>query len=139
MDSITPDTEHKQETNDNNVAMPSSRNDASAPRRRWSTFYLSLLGPKFCYVYFIFILMKDINDPNQRDLLFFHFLIWLEQIPSSLVLQREALKRPRGCKLVLWYLRILFSKSLKTSGFNDGKGKMFMLFRSSYSYFSCLS
>jgi hypothetical protein len=67
VDSITPDTEHKQETNDNNVAMPSSRNDASAPRRRWSTFYLSLLGPKFCYVYFIFILMKDVNDPNQRD------------------------------------------------------------------------
>ncbi|KAJ6884694.1 hypothetical protein NC652_031640 [Populus alba x Populus x berolinensis] len=34
VDSITPDTEHKQETIDNNVAMPSSRNDASAPRRR---------------------------------------------------------------------------------------------------------
>ncbi|XP_011038134.1 PREDICTED: uncharacterized protein LOC105135116 isoform X2 [Populus euphratica] len=34
MDSITSDTEHKQETNENNVAMPSSRNDASAPRRR---------------------------------------------------------------------------------------------------------
>ncbi|KAG6751109.1 hypothetical protein POTOM_045627 [Populus tomentosa] len=34
VESITPDTEHKQETNDNNVAMPSSRDDASAPRRR---------------------------------------------------------------------------------------------------------
>ena len=32
VDSITPDTDHRQETNDNNVAMPSSRNDASAPR-----------------------------------------------------------------------------------------------------------
>ncbi|KAJ6379422.1 hypothetical protein OIU76_016121 [Salix suchowensis] len=34
VDFITPDTGHKQETIDNIVAMPSSRNVASAPRRR---------------------------------------------------------------------------------------------------------
>ncbi|CAK7323563.1 unnamed protein product [Dovyalis caffra] len=34
VDSIPPDVEHKQETDDSHVAMPSSRDDASAPRRR---------------------------------------------------------------------------------------------------------
>lgn len=34
VDSMPPDAEHKQETDDNNVAVPSSRDDASAPRRR---------------------------------------------------------------------------------------------------------
>ncbi|KAJ6291551.1 hypothetical protein OIU76_023595, partial [Salix suchowensis] len=34
VDSMPPDAEHKQEPDDNNVAVPSSRDDASAPRRR---------------------------------------------------------------------------------------------------------
>ncbi|KAF9661634.1 hypothetical protein SADUNF_Sadunf19G0089200 [Salix dunnii] len=34
VDSMPPDAEHKQETDDNNVAVPSSRDDATAPRRR---------------------------------------------------------------------------------------------------------
>ncbi|KAG6738810.1 hypothetical protein POTOM_058432 [Populus tomentosa] len=42
VDSMPPDAEHKQETDDNNVAVPSSRDDASAPRRRYK-LYLSLL------------------------------------------------------------------------------------------------
>jgi len=42
VDSMPPDAENKQETDDNNVAVPSSRDDASAPRRRYK-LYLSLL------------------------------------------------------------------------------------------------
>ncbi|KAF9670645.1 hypothetical protein SADUNF_Sadunf13G0090400 [Salix dunnii] len=38
VDSITPDTKREQETNDNIVAMPSSRNEASVPRRRGRFF-----------------------------------------------------------------------------------------------------